>query len=144
MKTSGNQQVAAAAKQQMKDLAITEKYGISPQRAKEKADAEAEEAARAAKDAAENARPVEAPPDKRPILFAKGTILNVDCSQEPAAVVTLATSNRTLKLRVADKTKVIVIGEDKFSCRWQDTRATANYKASTKPGEGDLVSVEVQ
>ena len=144
LKTSGNPQVAAAAKQQFKDLAITEKYGISPQRAKEKADAEAEEAARAAREAAENTRPVEAPPDKRPILFAKGTILNVDCSQEPAAVVTLAISNRTLKLRVTDKTKVIVIGEDKFSCRWQDTHATANYKAATKPSEGDLVSIEVQ
>ena len=144
LKTSGNQQVAAAAKQQLKDLAITEKYGISPQRAKEKAEAEAEEAASAAKEAAENTRPVEAPPDKRPILFAKGTILSVDCSQDPVAIVTMATSNRTLKLHVADKAKVIVIGEDKFSCRWQATHATANYKAAAKVGEGDLVSIEVQ
>ena len=87
---------------------------------------------------------MEAPPDKRPILFAKGTILSVDCSQDPVAIVTMATSNRTLKLHVADKAKVIVIGEDKFSCRWQATHATANYKAAAKAGEGDLVSIEVQ
>ncbi len=144
LKQSSDPQVAAAAKQQIKDLAITEKYGISPERARQQAQAAAEEAAREAKDAAENVRPVEAAPDKRPVVFAKGRIVSVDCSQEPAAVMTLATSNRTLKLHAADKSTVIVVGEDKFSCRWQGVNAMANYKAGAKAGEGDLVSVEVQ
>lgn len=144
LKTSGNPQVAAAAKQQSRDLAITEKYGVSPDRAKEKTEAAAAEAAQEAKEAAENKRPEEAPPDKRPILFAKGTIMSVDCSQDPVAVVTLAAGNRTLRLRAEDKSKVIVIGEDKFSCRWRDVRASANYKAGGKAGEGDLVTLEVQ
>ncbi len=144
LKLSGDPQVAAAAKQQIKDLAITEKYGISPERARAQAQAAAEEAAREAKDAAENVRPVEAPPDKRPVLFVKGRIVSMDCSQDPAAVMTFAAGNRTLKLHTADKSKVIVIGEDKFSCRWEDVRAQANYKAGARTGEGDLVSVEVQ
>jgi tetratricopeptide (TPR) repeat protein len=144
LKLSGDPQIAAAAKQQIKDLAITQKYGISPEHARAQAQAAAEEAAREAKDAAENVRPVEAPPDKRPILLAKGRIVSVDCSQEPAALMMFAAGNRTLKLHAADKSKVIVIGEDAFSCRWESVRAQANYKARAKAGEGDLVSVEVQ
>ena len=144
LKLSGDPQLAAAAKQQVKDLEITQKYGISPEHARTQAQAAAEEAAREAKDAAENTRPEEAAPDKRLIIFAKGRIVSVDCSQDPAAVVTFATSNRTLKLHTTDHAKVIVVGEDKFSCRWEGVRALANYKAGTKPGEGDLVTIEVQ
>jgi tetratricopeptide (TPR) repeat protein len=144
LKLSGDPQIATAAKQVIKDLAITEKYGISPERARVQAQVAAEEAAREAKDAAENVRPEEAAPDKRPVIFAKGRIVSVDCSGDPVAVVTFVTSNRTLKLHAIDKSKVIVVGEDQFSCRWQDVRALANYKAGAKSGEGDLVSVEVQ
>ena len=144
LKTSSNLSVATAAKQQAKDLVLTEKYGISPDRAKMQAQAAAEEAAREAKEAAENQRPIEAVPDRRLTVFAKGIIVSVDCSKDPIAEVTLATSNRTLTLHVADKGKIIVIGEDKFSCRWQGVRASANYKAGAKAGEGDLVSLEVQ
>ncbi len=144
LKTSGNPQVASAARQQTKDLAITEKYGVSPDHAKAEAETQAEEAAQQAKEAAENKRPEEAPLDNRPIVFAKGTIVSVDCSQDPVGVVTIAAGNRTLKLRAADRSKVIVIGEDKFNCRWRDVRASANYKAGERAGEGDLVSLEVQ
>jgi tetratricopeptide (TPR) repeat protein len=144
LRQSGDPQLAAAAKQQLKDLEITQKYGISPERARTQAQAAAEAAAREAKDAAENVRPEEVAPDKRPIIFAKGRIVSVDCSQDPVAVVTFASSNRTLKLHTTDHTKVIVIGEDKFSCRWEGVRAQANYRAGGKPGEGDLVTIEVQ
>jgi hypothetical protein len=109
-----------------------------------RAQAEKEEAARQAQETAENARPAEAAPDKRPIVFAKGRIVSVDCSQDPAAVVTFATGNRTLHLHTTDHGRVIVMGDDKFSCRWEAIRASANYKAGPKSGEGDLVSVEVQ
>ena len=144
LKLSSDPLVAAAAKQQMKDLEITQKYGVSPEHERMQAQAAAEEAARLAKDEAENKRPEEAPPDKRPILFAKGRIVSVDCSRDPAAVVTFATGNHTLKLHSADHAKVIVMGEDKFSCRWEGVRAQSNYKAGGKPGEGDLVTIEVQ
>lgn len=144
LKQSGDPQVVAAAKQQIKDLEITQKYGVSPEHERMQAQAAAEEAARVAKDEAENQRPAEAAPDKRPIIFAKGRIVSVDCSKDPVAVVTFATGNRTLKLHSADHAKVIVMGEDKFSCRWEGVRAQANYKAGAKPSEGDLVTIEVQ
>ncbi len=148
LKLSADSQIAAVAKQQVKDLEITQKYGISPERERMQAQAAAEQAAREtaqqAKDEAENQRPVEAAPDKRPIVFAKGRIVSVNCSQDPEAVVTFATGNRTLKLRTPDHAKVIVVGQDKFSCRWEGVRAQANYKVGTKAGEGDLVTIEVQ
>src|SRR5258706_2539249 len=80
LKLSGDPQLAAAAKQQMKDLELTQKYGVSPEHERMQAQAAADEAAREAKEAAENRRPEEAPPDKRLILFAKGRIVSVDCS----------------------------------------------------------------
>ena len=144
LKQSGDLELVAAAKQQLKDLEITQKYGISPERSRMQAQTAAEEAAMVAKDEAENQRPVEAPPDKRPIIFAKGRIVSVDCSKDPAAVVTFATGNRTLKLQTSNHAKVIVVGEDQFSCRWEGVRAQANYKAGAKAGEGDLVTIEVQ
>lgn len=144
LKQSGDPQVATAAKQQMKDMEVTKKYGISPESAEAKAQAAAAEAARQAKEAAENTRPQEAAPDKRPIVYAKGRIVTVDCSKDPAAVVTFVTGNRTLKLNTADHTKVIVVGEDQFSCRWEGVHAMANYKVGSKSGEGDLVTIEVQ
>ena len=144
LKQSADPELVAAAKQQLKDLEITQKYGISPDRSKMQEQAAAEAAAKEAKEEAENQRPVVAPPDKRPIIFAKGRIVSVDCSKDPAAVVTFATGNRTLKLHTTDHAKVIVVGEDQFSCRWESVRAQANYKAAAKSGEGDLVTLEVQ
>lgn len=144
LKQSGDPQIAAAARLQEKDLELTQKYGVSPEHERMQARAAAEAAAREAKDTAENVRPEDAPPDKRPILFAKGRIVKVDCSQDPAAVLTFVTGNRTLRLHASDHSKVIVMGEGKFSCRWEDVRAQANYKAGAKAGEGDLVTIEVQ
>jgi len=144
LKLSSDLQIAAGAKQQEKDLELTQKYGVSPEHERMRAQAEKEEAARQRQEAVENARPEEAPPDKRPILFAKGRIVSVNCSQDPAAEITFATGNRTLHLHTRDHAKVIVMGDDKFSCRWEDLRASANYKAGAKSGEGDLVSIEVQ
>ena len=102
LKLSGDPQVEAEARQQIKDLELTQKYGVSPEHERMQARAAAEEAARTARDTAENQRPVEAPPDKRPMLFAKGRIVSVDCSKDPAALVTFATGNRTLRLHSDD------------------------------------------
>ena len=144
LKLSGDPEIAAGARQQLKGLANAEKYGISPDYARRQEQIAAEEAAKAAKEAVLDARPVEAAPDKRPVVFAKGRIVSVDCSQDPAAVMMFATGNRTLRLHTADHARVIVVGEEKFSCRWEGVRAGANYKAGAKSGEGDLVSIEVQ
>ena len=67
----------------------------------------------------------------------------MDCSQSPAAVLTVATGGTTLKLRTADYKSLLLIGTDTFSCTWSDRSVSVNYK----PGglsDGDLVSLEVR
>ena len=49
--------------------------------------------------------------------------------------------NKTLKLKVADKSRVAVIGADKFSCTWKGERASFNYRENGT--SGDVVSVEI-
>jgi hypothetical protein len=67
----------------------------------------------------------------------------VDCSQSPAAVLTVASGGTVLKLRTADYKSLLLIGADTFSCAWNDRSVSVNYK----PGgvsDGDLVSVELR
>ena len=75
--------------------------------------------------------------------FVKGTIVSVDCSASPGAILKLTAGPRTLKLRVPDTRHVIVIGADAFSCAWTNQKLAVNY-VETSPGEGQVVSVEVQ
>ena len=93
--------------------------------------------------AAENSTPSGAPGDKRPTKFFKGRLVAVDCSQTPAAVLTVTSENATLKLRATDYKALLLIGADDFSCDWRDRQVTVNYK----PGgakDGDLVSLEMR
>src|SRR6267378_1223283 len=46
--------------------------------------------------------PEQSMPDKRPTHFLKGTLTSVDCSRAPAAVLTVDTGAKSLKLRTAD------------------------------------------
>jgi len=139
---SSNAQIAAAARAQLKDFAITKKYGISPNAPKRAYQAspfdelaqEAEKRERAQQQAA---------PDTRPTKFLKGKLLRVDCSQPPVAIMTVTNGARTLKLHAADVKSMLVIGADEFSCDWRDREVTVNYK----PGggsDGDVVSLEVR
>jgi tetratricopeptide (TPR) repeat protein len=82
-------------------------------------------------------------PDKRPIQFLKGKIVAIDCSQPPAAVLTVSAGAKVLKLRTADYKSLTLIGADNFSCDWRSRSASVNYRAGGK-ADGDLVSVEVQ
>ena len=69
--------------------------------------------------------------------------MRVDCSQAPAAVVTIASEGTVLKLRAPDYKSLLLIGASDFSCDWRDRAVTVNYK----PGgvsDGDLVSLEVR
>jgi len=140
-------QVAAAAKKDLHDLPYLKKYGIPPQedsppkqqaKAQEKDDLADEDA-----DTAVEQLPATPKIDKRPILFLKGRLLSIDCSEAPKAVLLVAKGPRTLKLRTADYKALVVSGADKFSCDWKDVAVSVNYRAGTK-GDGDLVSVEVQ
>ena len=78
--------------------------------------------------------------------FIKGKVVNVDCSAAPAAVLTLTSGTKTLKLHVNDLKHVIVIGADVFSCGWANQKAAVNYRATADAAdaEGDVISVEIQ
>jgi hypothetical protein len=147
LKTSSNPQVAAEAKDQLGRLASEQKYGLSASVATPKLSAqpspfdilEQDAAKRAADEKAKQASTA----DKRAAKFVQGRLLAVDCSQAPAAILTLDAGSSTLKLRTADYKSLLLIGADSFSCDWSDRRVSVNYK----PGgvfDGDLVSVEVR
>jgi tetratricopeptide (TPR) repeat protein len=149
LKASPNSQVAAAARERLSQLGNEQKYGIStPTTASGKPIAkpsspfdvlEEDAAKRAAAAQTQSASTA----DKRPSRFFQGRLVGVDCSQSPAAVLTVTANGVVLKLRTADYKSLLLIGADTFSCSWNDRSVSVNYK----PGglsDGDLVSVEVR
>jgi hypothetical protein len=87
--------------------------------------------------------PADGPGDKRPTKFFQGRLVDVDCSQAPAAILTVSAEGRSLKLRAADYKSLVLIGADDFSCDWKDRRVTVNYKPGGS-ANGDVVSLEVR
>jgi tetratricopeptide (TPR) repeat protein len=75
--------------------------------------------------------------------FIHGILSSVDCSAEPAAVLTLLVGAKTLKLTLADRSQVIMIGSDQFSCSWSKRKVAVNYRESGT-GETSVMSVELQ
>ncbi|HEY1270331.1 MAG TPA: hypothetical protein VGF08_00010 [Terriglobales bacterium] len=149
LKDSSDPQIASAAKKKLEDLPFVKKYGITPDRAPDAQNPKPIEANSGISnplpddDADTTPKLKERTADKRPVVFAKGKIVSVDCSHSPAAVVTLSSAGRVLKLRAEDYKSLVVVGADQFSCNWKNLAASANYKASGK-GTGDLVSLEVE
>jgi tetratricopeptide (TPR) repeat protein len=149
LKTSNNPEIATAARDRLGTIPNEEKYGISAAAvANQKYAAQSspfdvleQDAAKRA--AAEKAAHSTGAPDMRPAKFLQGRLVDVDCSQSPAAVLTVNSNGVVLKLRTADFKSLPLIGTDKFSCEWNDRAVSVNYK----PGgasDGDLVSVEVR
>ncbi len=149
LKNNSNSEVTAEASERLGQLANEQKYGISANAAA--ADRkiaaqpspfdvlEQDAAKRAAAQTAQSAGTA----DKRPAKFLQGRLVDVDCSQSPAAVLTVSSGGATLKLRTADYKSLLLIGTDAFSCAWSNRPVSVNYK----PGgmaDGDLVSVEVR
>ena len=151
LKASSNPQIAASARDLIEQAGTERKYGIptnvgtgtqsklAPQ--KSPFDVLEEDAAKRA--AAENSAPSDSPGDKRPMKFLRGRLAAVDCSQAPAAILTVITENATLKLRAADYKSLVVIGANDFSCDWRDREVTVNYKPRGAK-DGDLVSLEMR
>jgi tetratricopeptide (TPR) repeat protein len=142
LKSSHNPQIAAAAKHQLDELPTVRKYGISPSAPKRVTqsspfDELEQEAQKRAQQTETNV------PDKRPTQFAKGTLLSVDCSRAPAAILLVNTGSRSMKLRAADYKSLLVIGEDSLSCEWKNRKVAVNYRAGGT-ADGDLVSLEMQ
>jgi tetratricopeptide (TPR) repeat protein len=158
LKTSQNPQIAQAAKKNLEDLPTLRKYGVLPRseatsasrkpavsatpepkhKRQETADVREE-------DTSEHEPSTPAGPqiDKRPVKFLKGKLATVDCTQAPAAVLTVITGRGTLRLRSEDYKSITLIGADDFSCDWRNRAVAVNYKAGGKL-DGDVVSLEIQ
>jgi tetratricopeptide (TPR) repeat protein len=169
LEASPNAKVASAARKDLADLPTLKKYGILPQHeaapqagAMPQAQAAPQavqtpqavqkaSAAQPAKNGEENEVEVSEDhelaippqPDKRQIQFLKGKLLDVDCSQSPAAVLTVVSKTKRLKFRTENYQSLVLVGADKFSCGWKDRAVAVNFKAGGK-SDGDLVSLEVQ
>ena len=81
--------------------------------------------------------------DKRPIQYAKGKLISVDCSQPPTATLTFSAGAKTLKLKTPDYNALTLVGADAFSCAWANRQVAVNYRARGT-ADGDLVSLEVR
>ena len=149
LKTSSNPQVAAKATERLDQLATEQKYGVSPATAAsaKKLPAQPSPFDVLEQDAAKRAAQAQAAKsgtaDRRPSKFFQGRLVDVDCSQSPAALLTVSSGAVVLKLRTADYKSLLLIGADTFSCEWNNRSVSVNYK----PGgmsDGDLVSLEVR
>jgi tetratricopeptide (TPR) repeat protein len=78
-----------------------------------------------------------------PSRYMKGNLSKVDCSADPAAILTVTSGPKTMKLRVKDSKHVILIGADAFSCAWANQKVGINYYPSGD-AEGDVISLELQ
>jgi tetratricopeptide (TPR) repeat protein len=142
LKTSENPQIAHTAQKNLSDLPTLKKYGLLPQAASQAATTDSSQENSDSSDDHPQ-KPAEAQPDKRPVQFLKGKLLSVDCTQAPAAVLTVLAGTKTLKLRIGDYKSLTLVGADEFSCDWKNRAVDVNYKAGGKTN-GDLVSLEIQ
>jgi hypothetical protein len=149
LKSSSNPQVAAAANERLAQLTTEQKYGVSAATAAsaKKLPAQPSPFDVLEQDAAKRAAQAQAAQsgtaDRRPSKFFQGRLVDVDCSQSPAALLTVTSGAVVLKLRTADYKSLLLIGADTFSCEWNNRSVSVNYK----PGgmsDGDLVSLEVR
>jgi hypothetical protein len=150
LESSPNAQIAAEARARLGELSTNQKYSVSGAGATSSAqlspqkspfDVLDQDAAKRA--AEEKAAHTDTTADMRPEKFVKGRLIDVDCSQSPAAILTVSSGGAVLKLRTADYKSLLLIGTNTFSCDWSDRSVSVNYK----PGglaDGDLVSVEVR
>jgi tetratricopeptide (TPR) repeat protein len=150
LKASDNPKVADLARQRLDQVASERKYGMAgattttpPKFEKQKSPFDVLEEDAAKRAATEKTGEPGAPIDARMTKFFKGRLVAVDCSQSPAAILTITAEGVVLKLRATDYKSLLLIGANDFSCAWKDRQVSVNYK----PGglaDGDLVSLEVR
>jgi hypothetical protein len=149
LKASHDPKIVALAREQLDQLGSQRKYGIAgatapqPKLAPQKSPFDVLEEDAAKRAAAEKTGQSAGPGDMRPTKFFKGRLVDIDCSQTPAAILTVASEGAELKLRAGDYKSLLLIGADSFSCEWRDRQITANYKAGGS-FDGDLVSLELR
>jgi tetratricopeptide (TPR) repeat protein len=143
LKTSEDSQIAHTAQKDLNDLPTLKKYGLLPQLGTPPAQPESSSVDGSDSENHPPPPAAETQPDRRPVQFLKGKLVSVDCTQSPAAVVTVLSGTRTLKLRTEDYKSLTLVGTEEFSCGWRNRAAAVNYKAGGK-SNGDLVSLELE
>jgi hypothetical protein len=148
LKTSRNPQVAAESREQLSLLANEQKYGLSTATTTPKLSPQSSPFDVLEQDAAKRAATAQATQtlgvgDRRAAKYLQGRLVSVDCSQSPAAVLTVTSGSTVLKLRTADYKSLVLIGADSFSCSWNDRSVSVNYKTDGL-SDGDLVSMELR
>jgi tetratricopeptide (TPR) repeat protein len=155
LKLSQDPRIAQAASKDLEDLPFLKKYGVPPEEAAASAKSSpvaapnGDSASGTQKepdndDDATSSSPVNVKTtiDNRPVKFLKATLVSVDCSKPPAAVLSVSRGGKVLKFRAANYKSLAVIGAPDFSCTWKGIAVNLNYRAGGKM-EGDLVSVEI-
>ncbi|HEX3741063.1 MAG TPA: tetratricopeptide repeat protein [Terriglobales bacterium] len=82
-------------------------------------------------------------PQQNNVRFIKGTVTSVDCSAQPAALVSVLSAGKTFNISVPDSKHVLLIGADAFSCAWKKQKVAINYRV-TGDTAGEAISIEVQ
>jgi hypothetical protein len=154
LKLSQNPAVAQAANKDLEDLPFLKKYGVAPQEASvpgsaavtapNQKSANDEDEDSDSEPAASSSSPVNVKTtiDKRPVNFLKATLISVDCSKPPTAVLSVSRGGKILKFRTPDYKSLAIIGSTDFSCAWKRIAVNLNYRAGGKM-DGDLVSIEI-
>jgi tetratricopeptide (TPR) repeat protein len=154
LKLSQDPHIAQAAGKDLEDLPFLKKYGVAPEdtasakpgpvAAPNQKSAEDEDEDSDSDEAVSSSSPVNVKTtvDKRPVTFLKATLLSVDCSKPPAAVLSVLRGGKMLKFRTPDYKSLAVIGAADFSCAWKGIPVNLNYRAGGK-ADGDLVSIEI-
>jgi tetratricopeptide (TPR) repeat protein len=155
LKLSQDMHVAQAASKDLDDLPFLKKYGVPPEEAAAaaKSNPVAAPNQKSAKDEDEDSDSDEAVSssspvnvkttvDRRPVTFLKATLISVDCSKPPAALLSISRGGKILKFRTPDYKSLAVIGAADFSCAWKGIPVNLNYRAGGK-ADGDLVSIEI-
>jgi tetratricopeptide (TPR) repeat protein len=87
--------------------------------------------------------PVKVQTNPGPSKFVRGVLNSVDCSADPSAILTVVSGSQTLKMKIADKSHLILIGADRFSCSWFKQKVAVNYREDNT-GEISVISLEIQ
>jgi hypothetical protein len=90
----------------------------------------------------DSANAIAAPVRSGPTKFIKGTLTNTDCATPPSAVLTVVSGGKSLKMTVADRNHLVLIGADNFSCSWSNQKVAINYRETG--GEASVISLEIQ
>ena len=157
LKLSQNPRIAQAATKDLNDLPFLKKYGVPPDEASAAKqtsvtapnqdsanDSEKEDATdtgESSPGSTSAGTKMKTTIDKRPVKFMKATLVSVDCSKAPIALLSISQGSKVLKLRATDYKSVAVIGAPNFSCDWKRIAVNVNYRAGAV--FGDLVSIEI-